>query len=740
MRDYSLLINKKIYFRNILVFLFFSFIFLLYHLEIEYSNFLVYVILNLLILIIFILTAFRPKAGLYVFIFFIPLLDTAPILFKVIYMDIPLYLFFGFFLGFLLSFFEKDFKNRLNYLQSNYFDEEIRTTILVFLGIIIISLALTIFRYSNFHPLITSSYHNLKVNLNGLLADSAISWIIKYFINYVIGFLLLFAVFNIIDKKRDIVNALIILFFSTGIVSLFAVYQYYFNPTLGNLSQWADSGRVNSTFTDPNALGAYCVIIFPIIFAFVIFAKKWYLRIAIYLLFVLFIMAAIFSGSRTALLGILLTLFIFLIYAVIRYIKYLKRTSDKKRILNLCIVLPIIFIILVSFTVTLFTENQIKDNFLKADVFKRTTMSVDTFIFHLKEYGIGEAFKSISNYRYFYWGMAVNMAKDYPASGVGVGSYIIELPDYLRRFGAGAYQNNGLYQVDFVGNYYLQVLSELGLPGLITSLFIFFLIIKKTILYFNFKRKTGNPEIDDRFLFGIFLSFIISLIALIFGPHTNYNSIQLIFWLVIAIILSYIKFRQISILKISSVSNKYIDFYKIKKPLLLTSNIKFTTRQKIAIFCIFFVFLSSFILSSSTSLSIYAKQNKCNFENNYGFYNFEKFEGRDVRWVAKEASMKIKKDGNSLILQIQDGYPYKDLEHLPLPIPLTAKIFVDNLYIKTVNLDNDSWYNVKIFIPDFIDDWFTITLVFNRSWIPKELGLNSDTKELGARVGEFEFK
>ncbi|MBM3713536.1 MAG: hypothetical protein FJW56_08910, partial [Actinobacteria bacterium] len=619
-------------------------------------------------------------------------------------------------------------------------DSEIKSVVIVFLGILVISLAITIFRYSNFYPLITNNYHNLKVNLNGLTSEIATEWVIKYFFNYALGFFFLFAAFNILDKKRAIIIAIVTLFASTGLASIFAIYQYYFNPALGSFSHWADTGRINSTFVDPNALGAYCVIIFPVLFSFVIFTKRWYFRLVFSLLFILFILMTIFSGSRTALLGIFITLFIFLIYGIVKYIKYLKLTSNKKRILNLSIILPLIFIILISFSAIILNENQIKDSFSESDLFKRTSMSVDTFIFYLKEYGIAEGLKSISNYRYFYWGMAVNMAKDYPVTGVGVGSYIIELPDYLRRFGAGFYQSKGIYQVDYAGNYYLQVLSELGIPGLITILFLFFLIIKKTAIYFNFKRKIGNANTDDRFLFGIFISFAVSLVALIFGPHTNFTSTQLTFWLIIAFLLSYIKISQVNILKTMIIPLKDNSAVSIRNPLFLTGSLKFTIKQKISISLILFLFFSSFTISAFTSLSINSKQNKCDFENNYGFYDYDKFEGKDIRWISIDASLKILKNGSILVVPIQDGYPFNELEHLQPIKPLIAKFYIDNLLVKTVKLEDDSWYNIKLPVPDFTEEWFTLTIVLNRAWVPKELRFNNDTRELGARIGEFKFE
>ena len=739
MRNYSLLISKKLYIRNILVFIFFCAIFLLYHSRIEYGNFGILLFLNIMILLVFLLTAFKPKIGLYVFIFCIPLFNSVTTMLAIRSIDIPFYIFFGFFLGFLLSFFQKDFENKLGFLKSEYYDAEIKPAAFVLLGILVISLAVTVFRYANLYPFITNNYYTLKVNLNGVNSDSAIFWAIKYFFNYAIVFFFLFAVFNIIDKKRDIIISTMSLIFATGLSSVFAIYQHYFNPTLGSFRFWADSGRINSTFADPNALGAYCVIIFPVFLSLVIFSKRWYFRLVFFLLFILFMMMVVFSGSRTVLLAIFLTVFIFIIYGIARYVKYLKNASTRKKIINLSIILPLIFIIIVSFSVVIFTENQVKNNFVESELFKRTTMTYGTFVFHAKNVNLIEAFKSISNYRHIYWEQAMHMAIEYPVTGVGPGAYIIELPDYLQRFG------KGFTEIDFSGNYYLQVLSELGLSGFIVVLFVFFLIIKKTFLYHSLKRKTGNLNLDDRLLFGIFVSYIITLVSLIFGPHTNFTAIQLTFWLIIAFILSYIKISQSQILsKIEPASIKNPDkssaAISLKGPVVLSGSLKISLGQKISLAFILLLFFSSFILSSFTSLSIHAKQNRCYFENAYGFYGTENFEGKDISWISVDASTKLEKKGNTLILPLQDGYPFDDLGHLALPDPLVAKIYIDNLQVKSVKLENNSWYNVNIPIPDFTEDWFTLTIVLNRSWVPRDLELNFDTRELGARIGEYEFK
>jgi len=59
--------------------------------------------------------------------------------------------------------------------------------------------------------------------------------------------------------------------------------------------------------------------------------------------------------------------------------------------------------------------------------------------------------------------------------------------------------------------------------------------------------------------------------------------------------------------------------------------------------------------------------------------------------------------------------------------------------VKKVTLEYNKWTDVQIDIPGFAKDRFTLTLTLSRSLIPKEIGLNFDTRELGIQVGEYRF-
>lgn len=730
---YSLLVKKNLYFRNLFIFLFFYIIFFLVHKNTYYDNVGILLFVNILLCIVFIITAFKPKIGLYLFIFFIPLLNSLTTILGIRPVPTLLFIFFGFFLGFILSFFEKDYRNRLNLTQCYYYDRDISIASIVFLIILIISLGITVFRYANFYPFLTNNYYNLFVNNENSLSSSTIPWVVSYFFNYAIGFLLLFSVFNILDRKGDIIVTFVIIIVATTITSLFAMYQYFINPNIGTFSYWVEGGRINSTFTDPNSLGAYCVLIFPIFLSFFIFVKRWYLRLLAGLLFVLFIFMAFFSGSRSVILAIILSLLIFAIIGIIKYVKTLSAVNIKKKIIILVVIFCVILIVIAVFSVVLFTENKVKNELMKISFAERSLDTIDSFISHLKKDGFVEAVKTISNYRYFYWNMAINMAKDFPLHGVGIGSYITELPDYLSRF------ETGFYQIDFAGNYYLQVLSELGFPGLILILFIFFTILKKAFNYYKYKRLFKGINKNDWLLTGLLISFISMLFILLLGPHTNFAEIQFTFWVDISLILTYIKINQIKSYKETDLPIIIKSFQK-KEPLLLSGKIRFTFSQKVSLSLILLIFFSSFMMNSLTKLSIYSKQDYGKFENDYGFNSLEKLGGKKVRWTLIDASEVLDKKGNVLILPIQDGYPADEVKIKEPPETLVVKVYIDNYLVKKIKLEDYSWYNIKINIPDFARNRFTLTLVMNRSWVPKNLGLNQDTRELGARIGELSFE
>jgi len=313
------------------------------------------------------------------------------------------------------------------------------------------------------------------------------------------------------------------------------------------------------------------------------------------------------------------------------------------------------------------------------------------------------------------------MFKDYPLTGVGQGSYLLQLPNYF------VINMTNFYNVDYSGNYYLQVLSELGLPGLVLILFVFYLLINKVFNYFRLKRRLKSFENSDWLLTALFISFISMLVGQIFGPHTNFEEVQFTLWLVIGLMIVYVKLKQTG-------------FKEELKPLRICRSIRFDIGEKVALSVIVLVFISSMLISSLTSMSINVGQNlydkKGNYkgwENSYGFYKVETIEDETFRWAGIDASEVVEKKGDRMIIPIKDAIPIEPQK------PLLVNVFVNNCLVEKIRLEHNKWIDVVIDIPDSTRDHFTLTLTFSRSWVPKELGLTPDSRELGARIGEYRF-
>ena len=713
----------KNFITRIILFLIFYIIFFLYMRIIVEDDLSLILFTHSLMFIIYFLSLYKIKYGLFLFIFLIPLLNSQAVPFVTRPRYILLFLFFGLFLGFLVNNTSEFLSSRsLKHSGEIIFDSSITKAMFIFIVILILSSAITIFRYSNFYPFITNNYHDLAINLNGVSSTDSMIWTIKFFYNYFIGFLFFILIFNVVDRVEDIVNSIISLISATMISAGVIIYQYYFNPYFGNIEHWVNSGRFNATFTDPNALGAYIILLFPIYIGLLIYFKRWYSRLLILVSFSLFLMLLFFSGSRSAFIGVMLSIIIFGIIFIIKGFKHIKKRAKfySRRKKMILISIPIIIFIGLAFF-SFYLINTPDSYILKTSMINRTIETFKTGIYYTSKDGILEGLKSMSNYRHIFWGQAVEMFKDFPLTGVGQGSYILQLPNYL------VINQTNFSQIDYSGNYYLQVLPELGFPGIVVVLFILFLLINKVFNYFRVKRHLKEFENSDWLLVVLFISFISMLVCQIFGPHTNFDEVQLTFWLIIGLMIAYVKLKQIG-------------FKRQFRPLQISGRLKFGLGEKISLVVIVLIFTFSLVISSVTTLSINVSQNLYDikggyrgWENDYGFFKEETIDGETFRWTGIDASEVIEKNGNKMIIPMKDAIPIEPEK------PLTVKIFVDNLLVKKVNIEHNKWIDVQIDIPDFTRDRFTLALVLSRSWIPKEMGLNIDTRELGIRVGEYRF-
>lgn len=458
-----------------------------------------YVLIPILLLIMT-LTAIHVPSGTFIFVFFFPLINSLPYFFG-IYEPIPhapaaLVLFLFYFLGWLVH---HIFRKPETSLKPSIFKPILFFSILVFLSAI-----LTVFRYTNFYPFRSDYGYEFVTNVIGVTAGGAIMSIVFNSLNYLTGFALFLILLNTLSSKEYIKKILSLLLMSTFLSLAFALFQHFKDINFGNNPISFSQGIINGTFKDALSFGAYLSACIPLIAA-LIFTFQGKKRAVSLLTLSLAIYVLPHTGSRIGFAATCIFLFLFLL--IVAKSEWRKIKNDRKKILSF---------FLVMLFVCIFTSGLIFLAFHKSKVSQKLRSPI------LMQLGI--------QYRWNYlWKMALLMIKDYPLTGVGIGAYIIELPNY-------AEINKSYYRTtESSENYFLQIGAELGVVGLFFSLWIYWEIFKQI------KKKMRRSSSWDQWKYiqwGIHLGIISLFIN--FFLHSFIGSYEIIytFWLLAALIFS----------------------------------------------------------------------------------------------------------------------------------------------------------------------------------------------------------
>lgn len=718
-----------------LVFLITFVVFFLYKSYVLNNNSVFFLVIEIAIFILFIISIFKIRLGFYTFVFLMPLVNSLPEIMTGKNFMLIMLLFFPVFLAFIIDMHKGQYDLNEDFIRQKqgFYDKTLAGIIVATAILFSVSFIITVLRYTNFYPFFTDNYYNLFINIKSVTSDFAIPWVMDSYFNYIIGFAVLIVAYKLINKMADILDILNIIIFSTFFSSLFIIYQRFFNPYIGVPGIWADSGRFNSTFSDPNGLGAFCVLLFPIFFIMIFIYKNIFKKILYSILLLFFLILIYFSGSRSSLIGIFFSLAVFIIYFLIIAIKKISML-DFKRKLKIILAIAICVVIFLSGILAIFINDSSRNKILKNGVVARTMDTISAFKLYLEKDSLAEALKSVSNYRYIYWERAYQMGRDYPFSGVGIGSYILELPDYNYRY------NRGFQNEDYAGNYYLQVFAEFGFIGLILIIAFFISIIVRYSIYIKRNRRKISADNRKNYLIlALFLSFLSIMLILVFGPHTNFAEVQIAFYLVIGLILSFIKINDNSFLIIRK--NVYANSVYINKKIL--GNYLFGRKQKIilaiCVVAIISVFTYKFTEASFTDLSLYIKENICGWSdvgvnNNFGLYAEEGYGEDSPRWTMKEAHVNYKKEGQRFSI------PLKALNPDIYENPLFVKIYIDYNLMTEIRLNDDKWHKITIKLPQNDMGRFNATLVCSRDWSPSESSIREDERRLGVMIGAVDFK
>jgi len=635
------------------------------------------VFLPLLLLVLF-LTSLEAQRGTLLFIFLFPLVNSLPYFFG-IQEPIPhapaaLVLFLFYFQGWLI--------NLLIFKEKLYFPHRLFKPMLFLSVLIFASAVITIFRYANFFPFGADSIYELTVNVHGVTAGGAIMSVVFSALNYLSGFALLAIIVSTCHSDGFVRSALLAVTASTLLSLLFGLFQHLAYPFLGNNPTSIAAGIINGTFKDALAFGAYQAMISPLLLAMAIISKG-FLRLASSLAFLLSVYLIFFTGSKIAFLSLFVSLAVFFLFHSAALLRRLKK-SGRLPLAGLGVATFLIVGILLmtkgAFSGLQNTKTLTRLRNFRPDLEYRTTRL---------------------------WPMGLSMLKDYPLTGIGIGSFIIEVSNYAK-------MHHIDIQPESSENYFIQVGSELGAGGILLIFWMLYEIIRLLK-----RRYRESPPLTSQ---KVFLSGAISGLAalgLLLQWHTFIGSYEIhyLFWLLTGLI----------VLGVSSgaISQKNAPFVRI---------VKISGAAFLVIFCVLFLW------NSLHSLSLESRRQKLGLNAAFGLSVRERTkEGIAFRWTGRYGGQPITMNKKNMELSLLATHP--DIQNNPVRVRiyLLKGFFRQKKELAELLLKRPVWETFTFTVPWVGQEEAILFFKVSRTWNPHQISGAPDLRNLGVAIGPIRF-
>lgn len=256
--------------------------------------------------------------------------------------------------------------------------------------------------------------------------------------------------------------------------------------------------RIQASFGDPNSLGGWLAVMFPLILCFGITKRKHFSgKIARFLIWVLICMAAFcltMTYSRGAGVGTALALF---------FLGVLKK--------NKFLIVAIPVVVAVSFVISV----PVKERLLMIWPF---TVPSD-----IK----GRLFLTATSMelsRVNLWREALSIMKDFPIFGCGLNTYSVVAPGYKTSLGGGYYAHNS----------YLQMAAEMGVAGLAAFIWMLIRLFKASLKSI----KAAKDGFYSDLLTGLSAGMLAFLVHSFFDVHFYALQLAVLMWFIMGLIIA----------------------------------------------------------------------------------------------------------------------------------------------------------------------------------------------------------
>lgn len=289
------------------------------------------------------------------------------------------------------------------------------------------------------------------------------------FFHYLVFFIIFLYKINSIEKVKRVMGAVV---FSSFFVCLYGIAQ-----AIGlDFNKWSEgaisTGRIFSSLGQPNFLGHYLVIVFPIAIYFLIVTKKLLYRALVLIVLFLQIICIILTYSRAAWLGLIVILAIIFVYVVYRLYRIKKFR---------------IFLFSALLLIVIFITGLI--NYLSL-----RPPEIDDIKFFDRVKSITDLNYGSNKIRLYYWGAAINGFKEASLENKLFG-YGLDASQYI--FTKYYEPDWAIYETvntapDKAHNLILDILLQIGLIGLMAYLLLFIYIVRKSYIYLKNEKSKEN--------------------------------------------------------------------------------------------------------------------------------------------------------------------------------------------------------------------------------------------------------
>ncbi|HJZ24369.1 MAG TPA: O-antigen ligase family protein [Candidatus Babeliales bacterium] len=317
----------------------------------------------------------------------------------------------------------------------------------------------------------------------------------SFLFDYLILFIIFFAIVNTLGSMEQIhriVNAMLIIF---GLVCVYGIYGYYMKIAIRN-------DRLIATFDYHSPCAKYISYLLPIVIYLLLSCKEY--RTRIYLITLVFVgsFSVVLTQNRTSWVAIFITVLFLLVIAKRRYL--------------------IIFVLLVCLLMYFVGSSKYSSH--ARTIFQVSQLSTS---------------KSPLGQRLLCWNTSVEIIKDYPFLGIGIGPRIFR--NTYQKYAQEIVNKKNLKikkieRVSHAHNVFLTIFVEMGILGLISFIWLYVTIFYSAIKLY----KTSRDERTRNVIMGIVGSL---LCIFLHGATDNFikKPDVLFLWFIIGILFALIQ-------------------------------------------------------------------------------------------------------------------------------------------------------------------------------------------------------